>query len=204
VLKNGEPAHIWQHPSVDRGGGPARRLIRVEWGWGAMARPTLTEWQIRIAARDAVIRRAIPCFGGGPGSTELLNTARVMDRRTVELQSFTSRANPRPTNAAVLDVECEAGSRLQLEVSTVSEGACGGCRIDAGVGELRCDDAQEPISSLFSAPRIRVGKPHDRAALHFEGHWTDPHPEPGDFYMVKVEQSNGQCAWSSPIWFGKE
>ena len=202
VLKNGEPVHIWQRPSGDGGNGPARRLVRVEWGWGAMARPTLTEWQIRIVARDAAIRRAIPCFGGGPGSIELVNTA-YADRRTVEVQSFTSRANPRPTNAVVLDLECDAGSKLQLDVSTLSEGAKGGCRIDAGIGELGCDDAQEPISSLFSAPRIRVDGHPQWAALRHEGNGRMPRPEPGR-HRIEFSRLTALSAWSSPIWFGKE
>ncbi len=34
-----------------------------------------------------------------------------------------------------------------------------------------------------------------------EGTWTDPKPTMGvHYYYVRVEQTDGQLAWSSPLW----
>lgn len=47
---------------------------------------------------------------------------------------------------------------------------------------------------------IKVGK------SEYRGDWTDPNPEAGvHYYYVRVEQENGELAWTSPMWidFGK-
>jgi hypothetical protein len=56
------------------------------------------------------------------------------------------------------------------------------------------------IAKAFSAPKICMGLAHGRSETHFTGEWTDPAPGNDDFYLVKVQQKNGQMAWSSPIW----
>ncbi|MEO7649912.1 MAG: DUF3604 domain-containing protein [Bryobacteraceae bacterium] len=200
VLKNGEPAAIWHGVQA---GAPAaaRRLVRLEWGWGRLGSLELTDWRIRVTIRGGSLGRALPCLTGGAGSTELLNRIHPRSPQELEIESFTSRLNPRPTSAAVLDMYCDPATAIDVYVRANSNGVDHACEIHTTVGELEVADVTEPISQVFSAPKIRIGRPYASEALRFRANWKDEHPGRDDFYMVKAQQRNGQCAWSSPLWF---
>jgi hypothetical protein len=48
-------------------------------------------------------------------------------------------------------------------------------------------------------PALHASSPDRRLSVR----WTDPSPEEGTIYFVRLVQQDGQVAWSSPIWVAR-
>ncbi len=68
--------------------------------------------------------------------------------------------------------------------------------LDVEKSQLRAEYVPEIIVPSFHAAADRVALHGGRAA---EVEWTE-HARAGDWYYVRLEQVDGACAWSSPIW----
>lgn len=203
ILRNGMPVHDVplspSAPADDRA-----FVARLEFGWDAMTGDEVTDWKIRVAVEDGRVVRVAPCFVGSDGSAEKLNRVTAVRDDAVELEAFTSRLNARPTSGLALRLEGDAATRIRVEVDAEWKGNACGCELDATIGELLAADAWAAVSDVFSSPRIRLGQVHGASETHIAGQWTDPAPAgPGDWYLLKVLQKNGQAAWTSPIWCGE-
>lgn len=204
VIRNGAPAAGWAPAPPAGASGSGRRLVRLEWGWGLLGAASIYRWNIHISIAGGSLMRIIPCLGGGPASTVLLNQVHHVTPQSARVESFTSRANPRATNAVVLDLLGDESARLALQVEAASNGDSGGFHAELPVAEIQNVGASFAISKRFSAPKLKVGRAHAAADVRCRLAWTDPSPGEKDWYMLKVQQRNGQCAWSSPIWFEED
>lgn len=201
VIKNGARTHLWPCLPRTTSGQAGVYRLRLEWGWGRMAGAEETDWDIRVRIEHGEVRRVIPCFGGGAGSTIKVNSARLLDPHTVEIHSFTSRRNPLPINGVVLELEAGDDTRVDCLVNGSVDGQAGQCELGATLAELATDDVWGAIVPRFSSPRIRLGRAWAVDALRFEGAYRDEFPGPHDSYVITVRQTNGQMAWASPFLF---
>jgi hypothetical protein len=205
IIKNGRVAQIWPGPNIDSAAQQSDHILRIEWGWDRLDSTQTTQWDIDVEIGNGHIDRIRPCFVGGAGSHELLNQA-VLDPDTHHLKivSFTSRRNPLPVSGVVLSLRSDHSTVLKLSARTQTDLDRGACDLSASIAELLQDDRWCSVLPRFSAPKLRIGRPYPISALAFQQTWTDPVAElqlpTGDFYVLKVQQTNGQLAWSSPIW----
>ncbi len=204
VLKNGRPVHMaWPAEGV-AGDRDESYLARLEFGWDAMTSAAVTEWQIRIGVSGGELADLLPCFVGGGGSAEWVNRVEQLSPAGAAVSVFTSRRNPFPTSSVVLKLAGDRSTRIEVSAearrSEQQVTTDGGCNLSASLGELLVQDRWAAISDTFSAPKIRLGNVHPRSQCELTGGWRDLQPGGSDSYMVKVQQKNGHCAWSSPIW----
>lgn len=201
VIKNGHRAELW--PCASRMKAVRRGVyrLRLEWGWGRMSGNEDTDWVIRVQVKNGAIRRVIPCFGGGAGSTTKINSTRLLDAQTLEINSFSGRRNPLPINGVVLELEAEPDTRIDCVVQGAVDGVAGNCEVGATLAELAVDDVWGALVPRFTSPRIRLGHAWEIDALRFNGSYGDESPGPHDTYVFKARQTNGQMAWASPFLF---
>jgi len=202
ALKNGRRFALESDSELPAKSG-GEYLCRVEFGWDGLGSRKTTDWQIELRVDEGELIEILPCFAGGEGSTEEISRITGQDRQRAGIFAYTSRLNSRPTSGVIVRLEGSPATKISLEVSANHGGAEGGARLQATLGELAGRTAWAAISPSFSAPRISLGSGIAREALRREYVFRDAAGKPGDFYTVKVQQKNGQTAWSSPIWFGE-
>ena len=200
VLRNGEVASIWPGPVSSAAAGPGRAIVPIDWGWGRMGHSELTDWTIEVEVADISIERVLPCFCGGP-AIDRVNTATIKSPVCAAIRSFTSRQNSRPISGVILILNAGPAARVRLKVSARAEDGQGDCTIDVALADLYRDDAWAKPLARFSSPRLRIGQAHRADAIAFRTEWRDPAPAAPATYIIKAQQKNGQCAWTSPILF---
>ena len=199
ILRNGEVAAMWPGPPASRTAKAGRHLVRMEWGWGRMGHSELTDWEIDIEISGGALAKVIPCFCGGAGSTERVNRADVASPARARIRCFTSRLNTLPVSGAVLVFDGDAATRLKFRAAVDTEGERGECRLETDLAALAEDDAWCMPLERISSPRLRVGSSRRAEEMAFRGQWQDPSSSGRATYMLKAQQANGQCAWTSPI-----
>ncbi|MFO7947006.1 MAG: hypothetical protein R6V19_09330, partial [Armatimonadota bacterium] len=57
-------------------------------------------------------------------------------------------------------------------------------------------------TGAFTSESVLIHRLVIPASYELDFTWTDEDSDPSsdDFYMIRVTQSNGHIAWSSPIW----
>jgi len=183
---------------------PAVYLCRIEYGWGpwtALGMPRTADWDIALAIQDGRIQRHQPCWQSGPFDEKRRHRIRTLTGDRCEWQSYTGREGAfaeTPTNAIVFELAGPPEATVSLTFRRPAEK-----QFRWRLAELAESSAVEFMggfpSESFLVHRL-VPEGLFRAALAF----TDkPSRQPQeDFYYVRVTQSNGHMAWSSPIWVG--
>ena len=203
VLRNNEVIHR-DHP-IDRPPGASswKRpvLCRIEFGWGPwgdlnMAR--VCDWRFKIVVNDGRILNATPCFQSGPFDEERRNRIATIDDRSCEVVSYTSRMQAyeeRATNAVILEIQGDPKTQLKIAAFQPAR-----MTVAKSLGELaECSD------SIFTGPFTSESILLHRIAFS-ENYSTEfslvdkRKADRTDWYYVRVVQSNGSLAWSSPIW----
>lgn len=178
-------------------------LCRVEFGWGPwgdlnMAR--VCDWEFDIAVDGGTIADMQGCFRSGPFDENRRNIITPVSDKALHVRSYTSRMQPLGdlvTNAVVLRLDAKRDATLKI---TMTEPA-------AKTMTLRLADLAEsghveftgPFSSESMLVHRLVFAPHERAEMTFVDESEAGHPN-AEWYMARVTQSNGDRAWSSPIW----
>jgi hypothetical protein len=165
-----------------------------------MGSDELTEWKVSLKLKDGRCTGVYPCFCGGSGSVELVNRVTDKSETGVEFECFTSRANSRPQSGLVLRFEGNQQTELCLDAQATWKGLNCAVGLRASVEQLAFRDEWAAVSDVFSSPRIRLGQLHSSSETDLQYTWIDPEPSDSDWYLLKLMQSNGQTAWSSPIW----
>jgi len=202
LLRNGRTAQVWA-PELPADSIPSAGswIVRVDFGWDRLESSDLTLWNLDIGLEDAAFEAAHPCFSGGPAGKGHLNRIIRKSPQNLRVEAFTSRDNPVPVSGVVLRINAAGNFRLKLSGSTDTAGQAGGFELETTLGELLKHDLWAQVLPRFSAPKLRIGCPWRVDELRFDTTWCDPAPCGEDFYMLKVQQANGQMAWSTPIWF---
>lgn len=198
LYKNGRLLACWHESGETSASGKA--LLRLEWGWDLLSSRETTTWAIHGRLEGGAVKRAHPCMGGGAGSIELVNLLELLGPTEFTIESFTSRQNPIPINAVVLDLEIDEVAAIELDITGAHPAGPFAVKHRVRLADLVGKDEWVAAFDSFSAPKLRLGPLLSKADLTLDASFVDPDPGASDFYYVKVLQKNGHMAWSSPIW----
>lgn len=203
VLRNNEVIYR-EHP-VDRTVRPLTWekpvLCRIEFGWGPwgdldMAR--ICDWQFRVTVSDGRIISVTPCFQSGPFDEERRNKIAAIDDRSCEVTSYTSRMQAYeeiPTNSIILEIQGSPETKLAITLTRPAEMA-----ITKSLRQL-AESSDIEFTGPFTSESMLLHRIVFSESYRTEFEFTDKRQtKDTDWYYVRVVQSNGSLAWSSPIW----
>ena len=218
VLRNGRVIATHCHQGtwdLPRPGLRSRFKLRIEMGWGP--RPDEVdvpdrEWQGELTVADGRMLRFHPCWVSPGQSRPVLSDGTA---------SFEMRTSPKTVggphqNANVFEFEADAGAELRVRLNGLEQ--CGTVEGFAR-GSREVWFKEECMRMLQERRGIEPGSPQRDDIYHHMAYkakihrlvpesgysarfrLTDDEPLDGECnYRVRVEQRNGQRAWSSPIW----
>jgi hypothetical protein len=179
-----------------------RWLLRVEFGWGpwaALGIPRTADWEVSLRLEGGRLLAYQPCLQSGPFDEDRMHHLGQLREDAFEWKSYTSRAGcfaETPTNALVFELEGPPQAALSLEFEKPAEK-----RFSYTLGDLAKSSRVEFMAG-FPCESFLVHRLVPEELFETGFSFTDkPSGERDeDFYYVRVIQSNGQMAWSSPIW----
>lgn len=208
IYKNLRPIHILNGESLVAVNSKGRYKLRIEMGWGNTA--DLYDWQGQIQIKNGILTDVETCFRGrsilapskgleaGDEVNHLRN--RILDQSVNgvawECQTSKNISTLHPaTCALILEVEGSQDTRIKGSVNAL--------RIDTTVGDL--------LQSGFAAPEratnsqsvlVHTALPETRYAVNLS--LEDEALTDADFYHAEVYQTNGSCAFISPVFFNDD
>lgn len=201
----------WEPP----GDGRVRLKIRYEFGWGPN-KPWIESlpdksWDGQIALTEGRVLGLEPCFGA-VGQRAWLDEDRCC-RFQITTEHDTFRYPP--TDAVVIELEAPLNAELVLEADgwrdrvTVAEAMTRSRVVDnlehtarhlqAAYG-VSWDDVRRHDHWYFHSYKVKRHRAIPAAGFIGRLTWREPTVAGPHQYRVRVEQRNGQRAWSSPIW----
>jgi len=202
----------WQPPQPGR---RSRYKVRIEAGWGPRPgelRVPDREWHGELSIPEGRITGWEPCWVS-PGQGEPLLEG---DRARFDMRSSQATVRGPHQNALVFEFEADPRAELCVRINGLEE--------RAPVGEFARGSRvmwfrDECVRMLHELAGIEPGSPERDDVYHhvaykvkihraipeagYTAEWTFEDDEPlcGEMnYRVRVEQRNGQRAWTSPIW----
>jgi hypothetical protein len=206
VLKNNRVIH--RDFPMDRETSPSSWskpvLARFEYGWGpwpALGITRACDWDFTCRVENGRIEAVQPCFLPGPLEEERRDMVLDRTERSVRVRSFTAlrqQIEDRSQKALVLKMHGGPDSKVTVTTELPTKQALSMTFRDlAESSEVLCTGEFPRESALLN--RIVFSE-------HYESSFEVPDTGDGrqtDWYYVRVVQSNGQLAWSSPIWVEK-
>lgn len=218
LLRNGRVIDTHCHQgtwAVPSSGDRTRFKLRVEVGWGP--RPNELQvpphpWHGELVAHGGTILGWEPCWiSSGQGPTALAGNAATFD-----LLSSGATLKERSQNANVFEIEADPACVVELALNGMVERAA---LADLAAGSRNLwyrEECVEFLEKHCGIPRdaparddiywhmAHIAKIHraiPEAGYTASLETVDDEPLEGEAnYRVRVEQRNGQRAWSSPIW----
>ena len=203
VLRNNQV--IYRDHPIDRRVNPAcwkkPVLCRVEFGWGpwaALDMARICDWEFKTAVTGGKIVSAVPCFQSGPYDETRRNKLSITNDSSCKVISYTSRKQAyeeRSTNSIILEMQGTPQTQLNVTLARPAK-----LSIKKSLKQLTMAD-DITFTGPFTAESIMLHRPVFADNYQTEFEFTDK-AETGktDWYYVRVEQTNGSLAWSSPIW----
>ena len=203
VLRNGRVAHREFVPTVlpedPFAGGPCK--LRIQWGWGpwsSLEMARVCEWAGEIVVDGGELLAATPLFQSGPYEENLRDRLLDVNAGGLRFESFTSRRdafNEDPTKGVILEIDGAPDTRV-----TIRGGQPGAFRMEHTLAELMASSASA-FTGPFTSESVLVHRLLTPESYRLAFTWSDERDgSQADYYMVRVTQSNGQMAWSSPVW----
>ncbi len=206
LVKNGKVVH--RDFPVDRPAGPQSWsrpvIVRFEYGWGpwtALGWNRTADWDFTIRADGGRILEAQPCFTSGPLDETRRDRIVSRDERSVRVESYTAlkqRIDDFSQKAVVMRLQGGPDTRLTVSCTRPTR-----CSLTQSLAQLT-----ESNETLFTGDF-----PFESAMLQrvvFNENWEtafavedEGDGRRTDWYYLRVIQSNGQMAWSSPVWVEK-
>ena len=223
VLRNGRVVHTYCHQGtwrVPELGERCRFKLRVETGWGPFAREVgrlaPTEWPGTLTLPNTARFVGFePCWLTG-------QTRPTIGEQRVEFTVLAPQIDPaelpisRRPNADIFEIEAAPDDPLSVEVGEMSlelplARFCDGSRVlwdEAGSRSLLeerfgldFDSLERPTINHLYANKIKLHRVIPEAGYSASFTFTDDEPLDREAdYRIRVEQRNGQRAWSSPVW----
>jgi hypothetical protein len=194
VLRNNKV--IYRNHPVDRDTGESSW---DGWGpWDFFDLERITDWEFDVHITGGKIVSATPCFQSGPYDENRRNKITMLDEHLCQFISYTSRKQAfeeRATNSIVLEIQGSQETELDLSLTQPTT-----IRLKKSLGELAAS-SDITFTGDFPSESILLHRIvfHENYQTAFE--ITDQHiTETTDWYYVRVIQTNGSLAWSSPIW----
>ena len=202
VIKNGR---VWRQlpalsAATEQADDAVEFRLRVEWGWGGMEEQRVTDWRVRLSLSEGEITEVVPHYQSGPFDEARRNRIVECSDRSVAWRSHTARRQAFrgvATNALVFTVRAPRSARIRLETELPAAR-----QFERTVAQALAENHVERMGPSFSAETLLMHRALPMEALR--RHWEcadDGGPErPRDYYYLRVQQRNGQMAWSSPVW----
>jgi hypothetical protein len=200
LLKNGQHwkrfgPEVWRKDQDDE-----EHLVRLEWGWDLLSSETVTTWDIRVKTHGAQLTDLSPAFCGGAGSVTEMNILHSDNDRHFRVTSFTSRKNILPTSSVSFLWNGPRSSSITVGVTGRNGESPFSRRLTATKKNAVSRDHHVSAFDRFSSPKLKLHALIPPGERSMELRTTDEAAADGDFYLLKIEQENGQMAWCSPIW----
>lgn len=204
IMKNGRHwkrlgPELWREEDQGR-----PQLVRLEWGWDLLSSELVTTWDVELLATESRIREVVPSFCGGAGSVTEENLLRVDSDRGFHVASYTSRKNARPVSSVSFLWDGPSDAELVLRVRGRNGDRPFKRELNVAKKDLAHQDRYISAFDIFSSPKVKLHALIPDGERRMDINVSDDRAKPGDFYLLKVEQENGQMAWCSPIWIGGE
>ena len=176
-------------------------LCRIEFGWGPwdfFNLERVTDWEFDVHVSNGKIVSATPCFQSGPYDEDRRNKITRLDDHLCQFISYTSRKQAyeeRATNSIILEIQGSPETEVDLSLTRPIT-----IQLNKTLGELAVSSditftGDFPSESIM-LHRIVFNENYQTAFEFSDQHVT----ETTDWYYVRVTQTNGSLAWSSPIW----
>lgn len=202
----------WEAPTTGR---RIRNKLRLELGWGPRSNEIMLpdrDWQVELELADGKFVGWEPCWISQGQTPPTLAGARA----SFGMKTTTAQTTHPQQNANVLEFEAAPESELFVRINGLEERGpvasfANASRImwfkdecirmlqeQAGLGADMCR-RQDPFYHMAYKAKLHrtIPEPGYTAELTIE----DDEPLRAEtHYRVRVEQRNGQRAWSSPIW----
>ncbi len=206
VLRNNEV--IYRHFPVDEKPGnfswnsPVLCRIEFGWGpWGGFNAARIADWDFDVKVRNGKILAATPCFQSGPLDENRRNRITYQDENSCRFRSYTSRTDAfeeKPTNSVIFEIQGSPETDLVLSLAEPSV-------INHEISLKELSESNDifftgDITSESVMVHRVVFKENYSAEFDFK---DKRETDETDFYYIRVIQTNGSMAWSSPIWINK-
>jgi hypothetical protein len=218
ILRNGRVIETYCHQGrweLPKPGKRSKFKVRIETGWGPRPNELQVpdrQWSGELNVQGGLIVGFEPCWVSPGHGTPRWKGGRV----EFDMTSSSKNVKERWQNANVFEFESDIGGRMRLRLNGLEEEArvadfASGSRIFwyrdecvrmleevAGLkpGSAERDDIYYIMAYLAKIHRV-IPEAGYTAALEME----DDEPLKAETnYRIRVEQRNGQRAWSSPIW----
>jgi hypothetical protein len=176
-------------------------LCRIEFGWGPwdfFNLERVTDWEFDVHVTGGKIVSATPCFQSGPYDEDRRNKITRLDDHLCQFISYTSRKQAyeeRATNSIILEIQGSPETEVDLSLTRPTTIQLNKTLEELAVSSDITFTGEFPSESIM-LHRIVFNENYQTA---FE--FSDQHvSETTDWYYVRVTQTNGSLAWSSPIW----
>jgi hypothetical protein len=218
VLRNGRVIATHCHQGtwdVPRPGQRSRFKLRIEAGWGPRhIEVSVPErhWHGELTVSGGRMLGSDPCWISPGQSPPVLKG----ERASFEMRSSQWTLTDPHQNANVFEFEADPGAELRIGLNGLEERGtladfAGSSREmwfkEECVRMLHEQRGVEPGSPqrddiyYFAAYKAKIHRPIPESGYRAEFSFVDDEPLEGEAnYRVRVEQRNGQRAWSSPIW----
>ena len=157
------------------------------------------DWKFDAAVNKGRIISATPCFQSGPFDEDRRNTILLSEEKLCQVCSYTSRAQAfeeRATNSVILEIE--GGPETELAITSAKPKT--ELTVKKTLGEL-AQNNEICFTGPFTAESLMLHRPVFSDNYYTKFGFSDQRTgEKEDWYYVRVKQSNGSMAWSSPIW----
>jgi hypothetical protein len=200
LLKNGQYWKRFGPESWVGDPGADEHLLRIEWGWDLLSSEIITNWDIHVSAANSEMMELTPSFCGGAGSVSELNLIHKEDSRHFRVSSYTSRKNIQPVSSITFNWKGPVSSSIIIDVVGNNGDSPFSRSIKVTKDELSNQDRYLSAFDIFSSPKLKIHALIPKAERTLELRTIDESAVSGDFYLLKVEQENGQMAWCSPVW----
>ena len=176
-------------------------LCRVEFGWGPWAdlnMARICDWKFDLRISGGKILSATPCFQSGPFDENRRNKVTMLNDKHCRVSSYTSRKQAfaeMANNSVILEIQGSPQTRLTMEISQPTK-----LSITKSLAELARLNHID-FTGPFTSESLLLHRPVFADNYETEFEFTDKsNSGKTDWYYVRVTQTNGSLAWSSPIW----
>lgn len=180
---------------------PNEHLCRIECGWGPwgdlnMAR--IADWKVKAKVTDGKLLAVTPCFQSGPYDEKRRDRITTRSESEVSFEMHTSRMQAfeeLPTKAVILRLTGPPSATLDIELEEPAR-----LKFSRTLGEL-AENNEVQLTGRFTSESFLVHRLVPPTLSRCKVSFSDVGRQGrDDHYYVRVVQSNGQQAWSSPIW----
>ncbi len=203
LYKNGQPWRVVAGESLPSEG-KRRHKVRIELGWGRS--PEAYLWKASATVRSGRIVGVEPCFRGqsvlapskerteAPDINALDNHILAVqpDRLDWHCVTFKNPSTLHPaTCSVILEIDGDDSTSLVIEAN--------GKRIVAPLADLQISSQAHHLKP-YNAEAVRIHRAVPEEHYVFRRSWRDESLE-GEpcAYHAEIRQSNGQCAWLTPV-----